>query len=397
MPGYFADAVEYASRGFIQDTFTPLCYPFFIGIGFALRGMPGIIGLQLLLHIVVSALSYLLLRLLRVPPYWAAVFSLPIAIHPELLSSIVKIWDVPLSTALLLLFAALCVAILRNPQRRLIVVVIAAGIALGLGVFCRPNYILLCPGIIIALRFRSPTFSVTSLSALASSSLVAAALSYGLACFAAHGSLFFPGNGPYNLYAGHNARTARALLREFNAEPSIVSSLQELPDGRALLATSPTMLGTFYTHAAASFARAHPFTEIGLIFLKLFTLLRPATMHYPLLSWIGLLRCTLALPVVVLAAVLLIPRRPSLLPEDKLLLFLAVLYVVPFLITNSDPRFRTPLDILVLAYLGSLLYRYCHRSDVAENDAHPECLGCHEPERLTPAIGVSRHKGALRE
>jgi hypothetical protein len=63
------------------------------------------------------------------------------------------------------------------------------------------------------------------------------------------------------------------------------------------------------------------------------------------------------MPAFVLVAALLLPGRPPLSFEDYLLLTVELLYVVPFLLTNSDPRFRITLDPLLLLHLVSLLYR----------------------------------------
>ncbi|HEX9198677.1 MAG TPA: hypothetical protein VF865_03905 [Acidobacteriaceae bacterium] len=54
------------------------------------------------------------------------------------------------------------------------------------------------------------------------------------------------------------------------------------------------------------------------------------------------------------------PGRPRLSAVDWLLLAFAAAYVVPFLLTNSDPRLRTPLDALLLLFVVRLLSRrYC--------------------------------------
>jgi hypothetical protein len=40
---------------------------------------------------------------------------------------------------------------------------------------------------------------------------------------------------------------------------------------------------------------------------------------------------------------------------DVVLFVIAFSYVLPFLLTNADPRFRVPLDVLLLGQAGALL------------------------------------------
>jgi hypothetical protein len=94
-----------------------------------------------------------------------------------------------------------------------------------------------------------------------------------------------------------------------------------------------------------------------LIPVKLFTLFRPDIKVHPLFSPPGIIKGLLALPVFLVLAMLLLPGRVPLQFEDHFLFCIEIAYVLPFLITNSDPRFRIPLDALLLLHFVSLLYR----------------------------------------
>jgi hypothetical protein len=76
-----------------------------------------------------------------------------------------------------------------------------------------------------------------------------------------------------------------------------------------------------------------------------------------LFSAAGVIKSLLVLPALFFLAALLLPGRQPLSFDDKLLLVVELLYILPFLITNSDPRLRVPLDALLLLHLVSLLYR----------------------------------------
>ena len=187
-----------------------------------------------------------------------------------------------------------------------------------------------------------------------------------------HGSVFFPRNGPYNLYAGHNSRTLQTLLVDLNAEPSLVAGFAaDRPAGSDPDPYAATN-GPWFSSQSLVFARTHPQTELELIPVKLFTLFRPDTKVHALASPLGLTRALLALPVFLLLATWLLPPRLHLSSPDHLLLFFECAYVLPFLLTNSDPRFRTPLDMLLLLHASSLLVRRTRPGALAHS--HPRDL-----------------------
>ncbi len=378
MPGYRDGIREWAAHGYIGDTFTPLAYPLFGGLGYKLGGNGGLLAVQALLHVAIAATAYALLRRLRLPPVWSAAGALPLVLHPDLLTSVAKTWDVALSTELYLLVALALLVVLNPGQKtaqvaeaerpctrtvslsRLLVSALLAGLALGAGMSSRPNFLLLTPVLLwAAFRRDGPGRNAELPRRFAAALLLcaAAALAFFALGAAEHGRAYFPRNGPYNLYAGHNAFTAHALLTAENAEPSIVpayAATPNLPDPGDYYGAR---LQTFYTRGAEAFALHHPLAEACLIGIKAFTLFRPDTKVHSLLSVAGLAKGLLALPAALLAAALFWPgRRPSLSTADRALLWLDALYVLPFLITNADPRFRTPLDALLILQCVRLLW-----------------------------------------
>jgi hypothetical protein len=98
------------------------------------------------------------------------------------------------------------------------------------------------------------------------------------------------------------------------------------------------------------YVRRNPFQAFKLVLLKLATLLRPDTKIHPLASLGGAVKVLLALAVPLWLTVLMATRHNIWGLEDWLFLVFVVAYVVPFLLTNSDPRFRVPLDLLVLTH-----------------------------------------------
>jgi hypothetical protein len=356
MPGYLSEAFEWATSGRIVDTFTPLAYPLFAGLAFRLAGVHGLLAAQALLQIAIAAVGYGILRELQLPPKYSAYGALPIALYPELLLSVAKAWDLALSTFLLLLFVLLCLRIARGALLSLKLTAVT-GLVFAAAMFCRPNLILLLPVVLALLLLPCRKVSRVLFGGNVVVFLVTAAGGFALLGIASHGSAFFPRNGPYNLYAGHNSQTMRALLYDLNAEYSIGYEFAQAHPGVPLPDFYSPALGSYYTRQSIHFAHHHPGLETRLLFVKFFTLFRPDTKLHSLLSPAGLIKSLLALPLVLFLAALLLPGRPPLSFEDKLLFAVELLYILPFLITNSDPRFRVPLDALLLLHLVSLLYR----------------------------------------
>jgi hypothetical protein len=359
MPGYFEDIRAWAFIGRIDDTFTPLAYPLFAAPVYKLAGAAGIVALQGVLYVALVYVAIRLLERLQLPNVWVAAGALLILFHPELVTSISKVWDVDLSVFLLLLFVLLCLQLqARGPG---IGITLAAGAVLGAAVFCRPNYALLLAVLLYAFGGtqassgrRRPLMSVATAG-------ITSAVVFALLGVASHGAPFVPRNGPYNLFAGNNPYTRRALLDRLNAEPSISEAFAAaypppLPDLSAPDAFYPESYQAFYTRQSIHFVRQHPVEELELVGVKLFTLFRPDTKVHPLRSAQGMAKLFLALPAVVFLLLLLLPGRALVGREDWLLLIVYGAYIVPFLVTNSDPRFRIPLDALLLLHCVRLAY-----------------------------------------
>jgi hypothetical protein len=236
-------------------------------------------------------------------------------------------------------------------------IIIASGLVFAAAVFCRPNLILLLPVVLMVGMHGRANISRVKLAGNLTAFFVIAAAGFSLLCLASHGSVFFPHNGSYNLYAGHNPLTETALRDHLNAEFSIPPLFIASHPGAPITDLYDPGMGSYFLREATLYARQHPGAEIKLLFLKIFTLFRPDTKLHPLASVFGVMKGFLALPVFLLFAALFLPGRPALSFEDYVLFAIEILYVLPFLITNSDPRFRISLDALILLHLVSLIYR----------------------------------------
>ena len=369
MPGYWIDALEMASTGVIRQHFTPSGYPLTVALGMLLTpGHPayGLVAEQAVLHLVLALVLWAVMRRLGATPRAALVGMVLLEMDPELVSSVMKVWDVAFSTLLLLWIASGALRVLQQGAGWMNCA--SLGAAWAYGCFDRPNYVSLLPALGLALWWAQDTEPVRApgrkrwirMAAAAGLLLAVAGLLYPACSMMAYRSVRTPGNGPYNLFAGNNPYSEAALLQHLNAEPSIVPALATDRVDMTGLTPDSAALDSYYRAQSRAFALHRPGKELVLAGVKLFTLLRPDTKVHRLFSAPGFAKGLLALFVPCwLGAVLWFGvRRPARWwHSDTLVVMLAVLYVLPFLLTNADPRFRTPLDLLVAAHCVSLIWR----------------------------------------
>jgi len=365
MGHYWTGALNLAAFGHVGQHFTPAGYPELLAIGTSLLPAHPVLSAQIiqsLLHVVLTILICTALIVLRVQPRLALAAALLLQLDPELLLNVNKIWDVSYSTALFLAIVLTTLQVLRRPRSPAYLCL--CGICLGLGVFERPNFMLLLPSIFLALWItalshpRRKKFLAASLR-----TLVVAAIAFGvftLSAYRAYGRLDMPRNGPYNLFAGQNPLAKASLLAGLNAEGSIQPSLRA--NGIFITeaeAQSDAMQPVFLA-LSKDFALHHPAAELQLIAIKFFTVFRPDSKAHALATPAGLVKLLLALPAPLWLCswiYLFAYQRKPLTSQDLLILSFAAFYVLPFLITNSDPRLRTPLDILLLIHTFALWTR----------------------------------------
>ncbi len=355
---FVRNVIDVARTGHVSSTFTPDTYPYLAGLAYKAGGVRGFLLLQATGYLLLAACLLFLLRSLAGPVHAriSLIAAVVICLDPDLLSSIPKVWDTELTCLLLIAFAGLGVAAERRPSALRL---LALATLWGLGVSVRPNFALLLLPVVYLLvleRVRSkekaPVRWVTlffKMAAVAAWGCVVA-LSINRV---SHGSFYVAQNGPYNLFAGANPYSRTALLEHYNAESSVPPALAAL----GLHVTYPydLALRSTYTHSALLFMRSHPGQWLVLCAVKLGTLLRPDTKAHAAgtAGWCVKVLTSLCVPLWLVT--LAVTRKLK--PIDTLMIVIAAGYILPFLLTNADPRFRPPLDVLVLCHTASLLAR----------------------------------------
>ncbi len=341
---FVLNVLDVARTGHVSSTFTPDAYPYFAGVAYKLAGVRGFLLEQVVVYLLLGGAVLWLVRLLAGGRGAVLICSVLICLHPDILSSIPRVWDTELTSLLLMGFAVLCVLIFREPSIGLL---LAVSTVWGVGLSVRPNFALLILPVVYLL-VRQRLWVVKTLGVAAWAVVVALCVNR-----LAHGSFYVAQNGPYNFFAGANPYTQAALLRLYNAESSVPQALAAL--GLHVSYDYDLALSSTYTHEGLLFVRSHPLTWLWLGVIKLITLLRANTKSHAMWTpgWLVQMGTTVCVPVWGGAVVWV--RRIE--PVDKLVMLVEASYILPFLLTNSDPRFRPPLDVLVLAHAASMILR----------------------------------------
>ncbi len=337
---FWDSTLETVHTGHVSSTFLPDTYPFLCGLVYRPWGPDGIIAMQAAMFAAIFLVLRLVLRHGTASNRLATLAALLIVLDPDLLSSIPKVWDTELTVLLLSTLLLLCLSF-RCDQAWPVAL---TGVVWGLGVAVRPNFALILLPVVYALwlTYGKETLGYSTAVVLVACGTMAAANA------AAHGSVYIAQNGPYNFFAGANSHTQWALVHDYNAEASIAWALAD----RGLHPASlyALTLKPLYSHLAWSFITRHPLNWLWLGCVKLATLLRPDTKAHPLLTPAGLAK--LATSLITPAWIVLLFLVRCLCRTDRIVLAFGFAYVLPFVLTNADPRFRVALDVLLLTHIA---------------------------------------------
>lgn len=342
LPVYLDAARALAAGRPIADGFYPVGYPVILAPSYALLGVTGVIAFQAALYGASVWLFSVLLHRACADRLVVMAGTAALALHPYLLLNIQRINDNAINVPLVLILIALLAGYRSDGPRW---VAGALGLTMGLFVAIRPNALVLAMLPLVVLAIPSRRHAGTGRAA----GQVAAYLLAGVACFAGVSLLgtgawlFFPGNGPYNLFAGTNPWSAEALRDAYNGEASVVRALAAAGVTEAPFAVPA---GTYYD-LVAGFLAAHPMQGLVLIGLKILNLFRPDWQFAD--DGLELAAQTIvATPLILWLAAWFGDAGYRASRRGRIFLAFALLFLLPFALTNSDPRFRLPLDIAFL-------------------------------------------------
>ncbi len=362
----------------IQSTLLPIAYPTLLGWAEVLGspfGQTGMDWAASAMQIALMLLAVLLIRAVLATVgslRFASTTALIIGLYPPYLGGVKKINDANLTFVALLLLLLTLLRLRRLPGVRNALLL---GTSLGCAVLIRPNLVpmvLLLFWPVRSLPFRRAATMV----GLAISSAV---LVYVCVTAAVHGRPFYPHNGPYNFYAGYNPYTEATLRRQLNAEDSILPALadngmhprlewKEQADLPGVDDSRDQKYAPYYLRQAKAFIREHPATAVRLAFVKLMTMMRqsydPKHLPSPRFRKVSMIfKQTTLLLIPCWCGLLIYSKLRHLHVGSLVVLSMIILYVLPFILTNADPRFRITIEGIVLLDMARMLYKLYMRNE----------------------------------
>lgn len=333
----------------VDTSFEPLGYPWLIAIfpGSTIEACAK--GLHLACYAMLVALAAWLARQMPGRRAVPALCAVAILFNPYVLVNLYRLNDNNVNVPMVLALFMMASIEGGAAGARRFPIMAAAGATLGALAFVRPNAISLVPAVLFAYWWHERPRLAGAVAAVAVV-VAAAGLVFALLAAVVTGRPdFWPGNGAYNVFAGNNPAALPALVADYNAEPS-------LPDGLAwcgVAADARSVAPSVHAACARRFVSEQPVAFARVTVFKLYNfLLRPnfrrshstpsrlvqlAMSAVPLLWWV--------LTLVVLA------RQRRLM--DPVATAFVVAYALPFVLTNSDPRFRLPLDAVYVVSLAA--------------------------------------------
>jgi len=356
-PSYLEGAQQLLASGKIS-VWHNVGYMLFISLGLKVGGMTALLGMQAALYVGIVTLLYWLLINVDVSPFVSGVGAVLIGCHPIVLINIPRISDISLSLFLIIPF--LIVLIRIEKSRSVFFYLLMLYIILTLMVLTRSNYIFLIP--IIFLSFNSKS-RFGGLRIIIAKIIVIVAVIFSV-CFVNKSikgkfQLADSGYAAYTLHNGNNHRSAGHFLKYTTGEFSSGQALRE----RGIDAERKTKeeMTDIYRSEAITFIRKNPLEYIKLVFVRAATFFRPDYRRVDL-SVIArrdsliFMQTVLAAPIfiwIILRIVLRNRVKTFVGFQAPILLFL---YITPFLLIYADPRYRWPLDCILLVDILAILF-----------------------------------------
>ncbi len=357
LPAYLHGAQELLATGHISDHHSP-GYMLFLALALKTFGAAGILLFQAGLFVVLCAIAFAVLRQLHLAPVLCWLGTLPVMLHPTLVVNITRISDNNLTVVLLLCLVSMLLRIKKSGFGWS--TTLAGGLVCVAMLLVRPNMISLLPvGMFITWHdHRALWTTVVRWTVI----LVVGVLGALVVNHASKGvwQVSDPYYVAYTLHNGTNPRSAETLLRETTGEYSTFEALEDegILDLQAFSKDQQTEL---LLSLSWRFVRDNPFAYGALLGTKILNFFRPDYRRInsggfgPSLV-IGCIQTLLATPALIWMVLRLRTRRHIRWDAGLYGVLLLPMYLLPFVLTYSEPRYRWPIDVLLLleaAYLVS--------------------------------------------
>ena len=324
-----------------------LGYVAYSALFYGLDGNTGLLAGQVIIYMLTGLISYFILRnCIGSSSYWPAIGACLILIYPPLWLNIHRIVDTNIGVALFLGFVYFLLPgnLSQSPPAKAALF----GFICAYMILTRANLVLVLPlGLMPMLK------SVKNAVVAVITGLVVLIL---VPSMTTHSFYPKPQEGIYSFFTGANPHTKETLLKYLTTEPVAHEVWQaaqidqsKLPNDAVLV--QDEQIKSKMLDYSLNWIKNHPLDYLELIPIKFWTLMRPDIRGAERqVGWkaivVDSVHCAMALifPLWLAAKLLVKDRFYGPLAAAPL----AILYVIPMLLTVADPRHRQLLDVLFL-------------------------------------------------
>jgi hypothetical protein len=265
---------------------------------------------------------------------WSAFWCLAFFLNPYFFLGLVRESDSEVDTLLMTVLVAWAVGAAHAKPWTWI----AAGLALGLFVAVRPNAISLVFALgAITWLIRAP---LTLPFAMAAACLSVIAI---INVSTVGRPFYLPSNGGYNLFAGNNPFSFAWLVQNYNAEFSLDEAIKWCGLSSMTRFTVPS---ADYLHCTVKFIVGNPEEVLRLMVYKTYTMMFRPNLRLAGDAFKATGQYMVLLPAGVWWVAFFGWRTFRQSFAAKVGLLFVVSYAVPFILTNADPRFRIPIEVI---------------------------------------------------
>lgn len=341
MPVYL-ELAEWLRRGPLPSSFEPLGYPWLLSLIPVSSPVTAVVVLHAASFVAfTTGMVWTAIHFADAPRAMTAhrvmviIAGAAALLSPYGLVNLVRVNDNGVNVLLTFTLSLLIYRAASRPGHRAIP---ALGLLMGVMTFVRPNCLALMP-VVVAAGVLSPS-RLTGMHAAATMAATGAASYLACALLATGTATFWPANGPYNLFAGNNPAASTAIMHDYNAEPSLPAGLAWCGVTSAPRSVPPDR----YLECTRRYLQVDPAGALTLAGYKAYNLLwRPNLRLADSFVDVTAQAVSLILPLLWWgASVTVWVRRRQVM--DWRAAAIVVLFALPFVLTNSDPRFRQPLE-----------------------------------------------------
>jgi hypothetical protein len=310
----------------------------------------GLTVVQGILYILTVLLAWCVLRDLGASGSWPLIGALAVAVYPNLLLTIARFQDTCLSGFFMVLFIWLVVQLKQQGLTPATAAI--AGLLFGAMLLVRPNTLTIVP-IALWAAFYGRRITLRQMGLLAGSVVLAVVVLAAVLIPVKGRMLVFDRYYAADAFAnGNHQHALEGTLRDYNGEMTMPESFAELGLPLKGLDTRDDALADEYMGVAWHFITGHPLQYAELEVVKTLNIFRPDYRNAERSAIPRFIAFPLQTAIAAIFFVWCFLRwrsgRGLQLNEGFFIVPLLVLYFGPFIMAASDPRYRFPIDSLLI-------------------------------------------------